>query len=305
MAAFIMACSCFLSPENERPTNVAPSVIAMLAGVDRRKIVDHAGLQLRSEIGGGGELAFGQAVHAVVFDDVDHRQIAAHEVDELADADGGGVAVAADAERDQIAIGQHGAGGHRRHAAMHRVEAVRAAHEISRALGRAADAAHLDDALGLDAHFVHGVDDALGDGIVSAAGAQRGFAALVVDDRQANAVVFGAGRGVVGVVAMLFALHGHDFVGYGACVERQAVNVGDAAQPRYQRRLDIQLEQAQHLRVAVLLDHIDAIVLLHEVVHFAGERIRLESADSRSRCCIPCATDRGFRESPSAKCRRR
>src|SRR5215467_2966500 len=28
IAAFSMLCSCFLSPENERPTNVAPSVIA-------------------------------------------------------------------------------------------------------------------------------------------------------------------------------------------------------------------------------------------------------------------------------------
>ena len=27
-AAFSMVCSCFLSPENERPTNVAPSLIA-------------------------------------------------------------------------------------------------------------------------------------------------------------------------------------------------------------------------------------------------------------------------------------
>ena len=68
------------------------------------------------KIGGGGELALGQPVHAVVLDDVDDRQIAPHQVHELPDADGGGVAVAADAERDQLAIGQHGAGGDRRHA---------------------------------------------------------------------------------------------------------------------------------------------------------------------------------------------
>ena len=40
-----------------------------------------------------------------------------------------------------------------------------------------------------------------------------------------------------------------------------------------QRRLDVQLEQAEHLRVAVLLDHVHAVVLLHEIVHFARERI--------------------------------
>ena len=156
------------------------------ASVDRREIVDHARFQLRAQIGGGGELAFGQAVNAVVFDDVDDRQIAPHQVDELADADGGGVAVAADAERDQVAIRQHGAGRDRGHASMHGIEAVRAAHEVRRTLGRAADAAGLDHALGRHAHFVHGVDDALGNCVVAAAGAQRGLAAAIVEDGQAQ-----------------------------------------------------------------------------------------------------------------------
>ncbi len=38
-------------------------------------------------------------------------------------------------------------------------------------------------------------------------------------------------------------------------------------------RRQIELEQAQHLRVAVLLDDVDALVRGDEVVHFAGERI--------------------------------
>ena len=75
-------------------------------------------------------------------------------------------------------VGQHGAGGDRGHAAVHAVEAVRAAHEVRRALGGAADAAHLHHALGLHAHLVHGVDDALGDGVVAAAGTERGLAAV-------------------------------------------------------------------------------------------------------------------------------
>ena len=191
MAAFSMVLSCRLSPENERPTKVAPSWIAKAAGIDRRQIVDDSRLQLRSKIGGGGELAFGQAVDAIVFDDVDDGKIAAHEMNKLADADGSGVAIAADAERNQIAIGQHRAGGDRGHASMHRVEAVRTVHEIGGTLGGAADAAQLGDALGLHAHVVHGFDDALGDGVMAAAGAQRGLAALVVDDAQADAVSFG------------------------------------------------------------------------------------------------------------------
>ena len=100
------------------------------AGIDGRKIVDDSGFQFRTEIGGRRELAFGQAVDAIVFDDVDHGKIAAHKVNELADADRGGVAVAADAERDQIAIGEHRSSGDRGHASVHRVEAVRTVHEV-------------------------------------------------------------------------------------------------------------------------------------------------------------------------------
>ena len=70
---------------------------------------------------------------------------------------------------------------------------VRAAHEVGRALGRAADAAHLHHALGLHAHLEHGVDDALGDGVVAAAGAERRLAAAVFDDRKADVIDFGAG----------------------------------------------------------------------------------------------------------------
>ena len=81
------------------------------AGVDGRQFVDDAGLQLGADVGRGRELALGEAVHAVVLDDVDHRQIAAHQVNELAHADGGRVAVAGDAERHHGAVGQHCAGG--------------------------------------------------------------------------------------------------------------------------------------------------------------------------------------------------
>ena len=68
------------------------------AGVDGRKIVDYARLELRAQVCSGRELAFGQAVYAVVFNDVNDRQIAPHQVDELSNADGSGIAVAADAD---------------------------------------------------------------------------------------------------------------------------------------------------------------------------------------------------------------
>src|SRR6185503_6853432 len=67
----------------------------------------------------------------------------------------------------------------RRHAAVHGVEAVRAAQEVRGALAGAADARELDHLLGIDAHLVERVDDALRDRVMAAAGAQRRLAALV------------------------------------------------------------------------------------------------------------------------------
>ena len=54
---------------------------------------------------------------------------------------------------------------------------------------------------GCDAHLVEGVDDALGDGVVAAAGAERGLAAAVVEHGQADAVGLRLGCGVA-VVAI-------------------------------------------------------------------------------------------------------
>ena len=61
----------------------------------------------------------------------------------------------------------------------------------------------------------------------------------------------------------------NEFVGYGARVHRQAVVVSDAAQLGNQSPGQIQLHQAEHLRIAVLLDHVDPIVCGDKVVHFA------------------------------------
>src|SRR5205814_6593799 len=115
------------------------------AEVHGGEVVDHAGLQLGAFVRGGGELPLGQAVDAVVLDDVDQRDVAPDHVHELAEADGGGVAVAGDADADEHVVGQHRAGGHGRHASVHGVESVRAAEEVGRRLGRAADAGELGD----------------------------------------------------------------------------------------------------------------------------------------------------------------
>ena len=104
------------------------------AGVDGREVVNDAGLELRAAVGGRGELALGEAVDAVVFDDVNDRHIAADHVDELADADGSGVTIAGDADGLHRLVGEQGACRDRWHAAVHGIEGVRARHEVGGAL---------------------------------------------------------------------------------------------------------------------------------------------------------------------------
>ena len=122
-----------LSPEKERPTKVAPIRMARRPG--RPFVgVGHALLAHRTLVGGGRELALGEAVDAVVHDDVGHVDAAPHDVGELAKPDRGRIAVARHAHVDQVAVGEVGAGHHRRHAAVHGVEAVAGAQEVGRRL---------------------------------------------------------------------------------------------------------------------------------------------------------------------------
>ena len=130
---------------------------------------------------------------------------------------------------------------------MHGVEAVGPVHEIGGSLRGAANTAGLDKQFGLDAHLVHGFDDALGDRVVAATGAQRGLAAFVIHDGEADAVGLWSGRGCSGLNGSgrhLFTLHAGQFVGDGPRIERQSGDVGDAAQARGQLGLEIELEQA-------------------------------------------------------------
>ncbi len=157
--------------------------------VDGAVGVGHAALGFRAAVGGGRELALGQAVHAVVLDDVGHIHAAADRMGELAEADRGRVAVAGHAEIDQVAVGEISAGQDRRHAAVHGIETVRIAEEIIRRLRRTADAGNLCHAMRLDGELEAGLDDGAGDRIVAAAGAQRRDLALVVAVRIAEIVL--------------------------------------------------------------------------------------------------------------------
>ncbi len=148
--------------------------------VDGVVVVGQAALRLRAAVGGGRELALGEAVHAVVLDDVGHVDAAPHRVRELAEPDRRAVAVARHAEIDQVAVGEVGAGEHRRHASVHRVEAVRGVEEVIGGLRRAADAGDFRHPVRLDRELEAGLDDRSGDRVVTAAGAQRRDLALVV-----------------------------------------------------------------------------------------------------------------------------
>ncbi len=96
------------------------------------------------QVGGGRELALGQAVAAVVLDHVDQAQVATTGMLELTHADVCRVAVAADPDVSQAAGWPSRAGGHRRHPAVQCVEAVAVLQEIRGRLARAADPTELD-----------------------------------------------------------------------------------------------------------------------------------------------------------------
>ena len=116
--------------------NVAASELhCQRTEIHRRQIVDHAGLQLRAFVGSRRKLSLCQAVHTIVLDDVKHRNVAADHVHELAESDGSGVAVAGDADADQLLVRQHRAGCDRRHPAVHGVESVSASEEVRRSFG--------------------------------------------------------------------------------------------------------------------------------------------------------------------------
>ena len=173
----------------ERPRHVAaPELDRERAQVHRRQVVDDAGLQLRAQVRSGRELPLRQTVHAVVLDDVDHREVAAEQVHELARADRGGVAVARHADVEEVRVGEGGAGRDRRHPAVHGVEAVSLVHEVRRGLGRAADPGHLRDPVRVHAHLVERLRDLPRNDVVPAAHAQRGLEAAVLLDGQTAAV---------------------------------------------------------------------------------------------------------------------
>ena len=156
--------------------------------VDGRVGIDRALLALRAAVGRGGELSLGQAVHAVVLDDVDHVYAATHAVRELAQPDRRGITVARYPQVDQLAVRKIGAGQHRGHAAVHAVETVRVAEKIGGRLGRAADARELGNAMRRQIEFEAGLDDCGTDRIVAAAGAQRRDRSFVVPVGEAELV---------------------------------------------------------------------------------------------------------------------
>src|SRR5262245_37701443 len=111
-------------------------------------------------------------------------------MDELADPDRARIAITADADGDQLLVGQHRPRANRRHPSVHSIEAVRSAQKVRGALARASDAGELDDLPGIDAHLVEGVDDALGNRVMAAAGAKRRLSAFVDLRLQADSIRF-------------------------------------------------------------------------------------------------------------------
>ena len=169
-------------------------------GIDGRTLIHLALLGFRADIRGGGELALGEPINAVVLDQIQHVHIAPDRMHQLAEADRQRIAVAGHADVSQLAIGGIRTARDRGHASMHRVEAVRAAHEIRGGLRGAADAGELHQLFGPHIEPPAGLDDRGRDRIVPAAGAQRGHAAFVLTARHAERVGRQGGMGDFGLV---------------------------------------------------------------------------------------------------------
>ena len=158
------------------------------AQIDCGKVVHDARLELRAKIRGRGELAFREPVNAVVLDDVNDGEVPAQEMDELADPNRRRIAIAGDADGDELAVCENASGRNGRHAAVHGIEAMALAQPISRCFRRAADARELRHPMRLDAIFVERFDELAADRVVPAAFAKRGRLSFVVHLREPQAV---------------------------------------------------------------------------------------------------------------------
>jgi len=119
IAAFTSGMSCALSPEKLRATKVAPMMSCERHGV-------HWGVEFTCRASPSSPCPrsprtgpIGQAVYAVVLEDVGHVHAAAHDVRELPQADRGRVAVAGHAEVDQVAVGEVGPRQDTGHSSVH------------------------------------------------------------------------------------------------------------------------------------------------------------------------------------------
>src|ERR1039458_1729092 len=132
------------------------------AAVEGRQLVDGAGLKGGADVGGGRKLPLGQAVNTIIFNNIDQRHVAPHEVHKLAEADGCGIAVAGNADPHERAVGEQRSGGDGRHASVDTVEAVGEPQEVGRRLRRAADTAELGHLPRFHAKLVESFHYALG-----------------------------------------------------------------------------------------------------------------------------------------------
>ncbi len=110
---------------------------------------------------------------------------------ELAKADVGGVAVAADTDDGKLTVGDGSAGGDGGHAAVEAVEAVAVLEEIGGGFAGAADAADLGSVEGIEADLLAGFDQGAGDTIVAAALAEGGCGALIGEDSKGERLAAG------------------------------------------------------------------------------------------------------------------
>src|SRR6056297_1388576 len=148
----------------------------------------------RAFVSGGGVLALGQAIAAVVHHYVNHVQVAPGGMHKLPHTNRGRVAIPGDTQVEQLPIGECGPCGHRRHAPVHGVESVRLSEKIGRRLRRTTDPRELGYLVWFDRQLMAGANNCPADGIVAAPGAQGRNRTFVI--RLGVAQVVGLERGM-------------------------------------------------------------------------------------------------------------
>ncbi len=129
-------------------------------------------LQNQTLVRSGGELTFGQAIHTVVFDNIEHWNVAADDMFEVTHTDAGSITITRNTQDFNLVVGKTSAGHQSRHAAVQTIETKGAIQEVVRALTGTANTTNLDNLLRCQTKLKNSSLDNVGNGVVATSGTE-------------------------------------------------------------------------------------------------------------------------------------